>query len=79
MIDNKKSLLVIRDVISREIYQLENKIMESRIAKIKYKYLEDRKSILIEYLEVLDEELLSTSSNINYEENNQFDLNIPMI
>ncbi len=56
----KKKLLIVRDVISREIYQLENKVMESRLSKIKYKFLEDRKDILIEFLITIDEELLST-------------------
>jgi len=56
----KKKLLIVRDVISREIYQLENKVMESRLSKIKYKFLEDRKDILIEFLVTIDEELLST-------------------
>lgn len=60
----KKKLLVVRDVISREIYELENKAMESRLAKIKYKYLEDRKDILIEFLATIDEELLAEDNGV---------------
>jgi len=60
-----KSLLVVRDVISREIYELENKIMESRIAKLKYKYLEDKKEILVEFLQRIDDELLFPKTKID--------------
>ena len=47
---SKNKLLVVREVISREINDLENKIIECRINKLKYKYLEDRKEILSNYL-----------------------------
>jgi len=47
---SKNKLLVVREVISRELNDLENKIIECRVNKIKYKYLEDRKEILSNYL-----------------------------
>jgi len=45
----QNKLLIVRDVLSREVYNLENKIMESRVYKMKYKYLEERKQILEEF------------------------------
>ena len=72
-----KNLLVVRDVISREIYELENKIMESRLAKLKYKYLEDKKEILVDFLQRIDNELLfpKTKREIFSEE----DIEMPII
>ena len=68
---NKQELLIIRDVISREIYELENKIIQCRISKMKYKYLEDRKETLSKFLTVeLDDRIL-----IHYE---HIETNIPM-
>jgi hypothetical protein len=58
MIKNKTELLIIRDVVSREVYELENKIMESRINKLKYKYLEDRKEVLVKFLAEMDIRIL---------------------
>jgi len=58
MIKNKTELLIIRDVVSREVYKLENKIMESRINKLKYKYLEYRKEVLLKFLAEMDIRIL---------------------
>ena len=67
MTKEKQKLLVVRDVISREIYELENKIMQSRLSKLKYKYLEERKDILSEFMETIDDELLFSQSSPSFD------------
>ena len=57
-------LLIIRDVLSREIHNLENKLIESRIYKMKYKYLEERKQILEDYIKELDNFIIEGKKRI---------------
>jgi hypothetical protein len=78
----KRKLLTVRDIISREIYELENKIIESRIAKLKYKYLEERKELLEEFVKSIDDNLLLSRHHYSLVDENtsdEFPENAPVI
>ena len=74
----KNKLLIIRDILSREVYNLENKIIESRVYKMKYKYLEERKQILEDYIKELDNSIIE-DKEISFELNDITTKDFPVI
>ena len=74
----QNKLLIVRDVLSREVYNLENKIMESRVYKMKYKYLEERKQILEEFIKKIDISIIE-GKTIMFDVINDVEIDLPSI